>query len=540
MKAVDLNLAELVDFAHGRVALHGRRLILHDLHALALFRRDLMEMLGEEQAQRILTRKGYFWGQTDAAAMQRMFQWDSTAEWLKAAVMLLRIHGLAEAEMNIRHLDSAQARVEIEILWRNASEVEQHLSVIGKSPYPICWALVGYASGYASFCLGKPVYFVEMQCQATGVPCCKSVGKDLESWGREIEPHLAFFQAADLQKTVRELAEQVTRQQEELARHRQQMEEKSETRVNLAVEARSPAFQKTIELAGRVAKFDTTVLITGETGCGKEVLARYMHQNSARASRPMLAVNCSALPETLLESELFGYRAGAFTGAVRNRSGLFEDASGGTLFLDEIGDISLAMQAKLLRVLQEREIKRVGESQSRPVDVRVVSATNQNLEKLVKDGRFREDLFYRLHVVHIRIPPLRERRDDILPLARHFMKRCAERLKLPDLRLAPAYVDRLLHHPWPGNVRELENAIEHAAVMCNGRMITPDVLPIVEVRAAAEGAVASPYCSLAEMELEHIRQVLELTGGNRGEAARILKIGEATLYRKLKQMELPG
>jgi DNA-binding NtrC family response regulator/predicted hydrocarbon binding protein len=537
MKAADLNLAELVEFSQGRVALHGRRLILHDVQALGLFRKDLIEMLGDEQAQRILTRKGYFWGQTDAAMMQHMFHWDSPQEWLKAAEMLLKIDGWAEAEMQIRHLDVALGKIEIEMLWRNSTEVEQHITILGRSPYPICWALVGYASGYATYCLGKPVYFVEMQCQAAGSPCCIGRGKDQESWGPEIEPYLSFFQAADLQKKVLELSDQINRQQDELVRHRQELAAQASQPGLMPVEVRSPVFLRTLELATRVSKFDTTVLITGETGSGKEILARYIHQNSSRANRPMLAINCSALPETLLESELFGFRAGAFTGATRNHAGLFEEASGGTLFLDEIGDITPAMQVKLLRVLQEREIRRVGESHSRPVDVRVISATNQNLEKLVAEGRFREDLFYRLHVVNIRIPPLRERRDDILPLARYFLKNCSSRLHLQDLRMAPACVDLLLNYPWPGNVRELENAIEHAAVMCGGKVIAPDILPIAKTQAAVEVRSASPYRSLAEIETDHIRQVLKLTGGNRSETARILKIGEATLYRKLKQME---
>jgi DNA-binding NtrC family response regulator/predicted hydrocarbon binding protein len=536
MKANDLNLAELMDFSHGWVGLHGRRLIIHDLSSLAQFRRDLIEALGMEEAQRILTRKGFFWGQADAAAMQRLFQWDTIEEWLKAGTKLNGIEGLAEAEMSIRSLNKTTGSVEIEMAWKNSFEVEQQRAQSGKSAYPICWALVGYASGYASYCLGKSVYFVELQCQATESPCCLAIGKDIDSWGKEIEPYLSFFHAADIQNKVKELTAQIRKQQEELSRQKRQLKENAHAPEFAPAGAQSHLYQQTLELAERVAQFDTTVLITGETGCGKEVLARHIHQCSTRSAKPMLAINCSALPETLLESELFGYKAGAFTGATRNHAGLFEEADGGTVFLDEIGDITPAMQMKLLRVLQEREIKRVGESYSRPVDVRVISATNQDLHKLVAEGKFREDLYFRLHVVQIKIPPLRERRDDILPLARHFLKRNAKKMRLVEPRLAPACVDILLSYPWPGNVRELENTLEHAAIMCVNHIITPDTLPIVHPQPKNQADGKSPYRSLNEVELEHIQTVLRLSGGNRAEAAKILQIGEATLYRKLKQL----
>ncbi len=536
MKAADLNLAELMEFEHGRVAIQGRRLILHDLGSLGQFRRDLIETMGLEQAQRIFTRKGFFWGQADAMAMQKMFQWDSPEEWLKAGPMLSQIVGLAEVEILFRTMDSTVGRYEMEAVWKNSSEVEQHLNEMGHSEYPVCWALVGYASGYYSYCTGRNVYFVELQCQATGDVCCVALGKDVDSWGDQIKPHLSFFQAADIQKKVEALTRQIADQQAELSRSQRQARSKAQVPAVSSAEVRSPAFHNTLELAARVAKFDTTVLITGETGTGKEVLARYIHQCSPRVSKPLLAINCSAMPETLLESELFGYRAGAFTGATRNHQGLFEDADGGTVFLDEIGDISPAMQVKLLRVLQEREVRRVGENQSRPIDVRVISATNQDLQALVRDGKFREDLYFRLHVVQIKVPPLRERREDILPLARYFLHRCSRRLKLPELRLGPGCVDVLLNYAWPGNVRELENALEHAAVMCSGNQITPDLLPLVLSQQGGATPLTAPYRSLDEVELDHIRYVLRITGGNRAEAARILKIGEATLYRKLKVM----
>ena len=209
------------------------------------------------------------------------------------------------------------------------------------------------------------------------------------------------------------------------------------------VEVHSESFRRVLDLAGRAAPFDSSILITGETGVGKEVLARHIHKASARAAHQMLSVNCAALPESLLESELFGHKAGAFTGAIEDRAGLFEQARNGTLFLDEIGDISAAMQTKLLRVLQEHEIMRVGESRPRKIDVRVIAATNRDLDEAVRSGRFREDLLYRLRVIEIHVPPLRDRREDILPLARHFVEKFSRDLKLPGLRLDATCVDTL-------------------------------------------------------------------------------------------------
>jgi transcriptional regulator with PAS, ATPase and Fis domain len=241
------------------------------------------------------------------------------------------------------------------------------------------------------------------------------------------------------------------------------------------------------------------------------------------------------LPETLLDSELFGHKAGAFTGAVSDHPGLFEAASGGTLFLDEIGDISHATQVKLLRVLQEREIRRVGESRNRPINVRVLAATNRDLAAGMASGKFREDLYYRLRVVEVAIPPLRERREDILPLARFFVERFRSKLNLPSLRLSPEALGFLTRYPWPGNVRELENAIEHAAILSRDGRLTPDLFPAGIVHRTAGPRRSAGKRSLDEMAREHIEDVLRQTGGNRRQAAAILGISTVTLWRKLKR-----
>lgn len=547
MKARDLNLAEILESSGGQMALHGQRIIMHDLASLGQFRKDLIETVGAEQARRLLTRKGFFWGQSMAAAMKRCHEWDSLLEWLQAGTALAGLCGLGEAELRAHELDTARGRFDLEIAWRDSPEVAQHLQEMGEASAPVCWALAGYASGYFSFCLGRSVYFVETHCQASGSPCCVAIGRDPASWGNAIDPLLKFFEADDLQSRIQLLTDRLEQRDLELARRPKSIPPRKPSRNLYPVEVRSPAFKHTLDLAERVARFDTTVLVTGETGVGKEVLARYMHQASPRCAQPLLAVNCSAFPENLLESELFGHRAGAFTGANENRPGLFEEAHGGTVFLDEIGDISASMQAKLLRVLQEREIKRIGETRPRRVDVRIISATNKQLDKLVGSGAFREDLYFRLKVVHISIPPLRERLEDILPLARHFLAQCARRHRLPNLRLAPASLDLLTRHPWPGNVRELENVVEQAAVLSGGGVLGPDLFPMLRTAVASDFASSpsspsrptSPtptHRTLAELEQAHLERVLMANGGNRARTAQILGIGQATLYRRLRAL----
>ncbi|MCM2335139.1 MAG: sigma-54 dependent transcriptional regulator, partial [Anaeromyxobacteraceae bacterium] len=272
---------------------------------------------------------------------------------------------------------------------------------------------------------------------------------------------------------------------------------------------------------------------TGESGVGKERLAELVHRRSARAGRPFVAVDCGAVTETLLESELFGHVKGAFTGATADRVGLFEAAGGGTLFLDEVGETSLAMQAKLLRAIQEREVRRVGESVSRRVDVRVVAATNRDLAAAVAAGRFRQDLLYRLKVVEVRVPPLRERPEDLLPLARSLLASAARRTGRRLTGLTAAAAEALQRHAWPGNVRELENALERAAALAAGPRVDVADLP-EEVRHPGRPAPAPGVRPLEEVEREAILAALQANGGHQGRTAAALRIGTATLHRKLK------
>ena len=309
----------------------------------------------------------------------------------------------------------------------------------------------------------------------------------------------------------------------------------------LGIVAKSMAMAQLVDLACRVAKVDSTVLVTGESGTGKERVARLVHEESMRAAGPFVAINCGAITETLLESELFGHARGAFTGATQDRPGLFEAANGGTLLLDEVGEVSPVMQVKLLRALQEREIRRVGENKSRKVDVRVLAATNRDLSRGVDAGNFRQDLYYRLKVVELHVPPLRARRDDVLPLARVLLAGSALQMKRNISGFAPGAADQLLRYEWPGNVRELENTMERAAALARGSRVEFEDLP-EEIRQAFSTPLATKgkVRPLDEIEKEYILAALKLNDGNQTHTAEQLCIGSATLYRKLKSYGLTG
>jgi two-component system response regulator AtoC len=302
--------------------------------------------------------------------------------------------------------------------------------------------------------------------------------------------------------------------------------------------AASPGMIEVLELIERASEYKATVLLTGESGTGKEVLARAIHAQSPRRGEAFVAVNCGAIPEALLESELFGHAKGAFTGADRARRGLFLEADGGTLFLDEVGELPLALQVKLLRVLQEEEVRPLGESKPRRIDVRVIAATSRDLEAEIAASRFREDLFYRLNVLHVHVPPLRERREDVPLLIDHFLARFRAALGKAVRTVADEALERLVAHPWPGNVRELENVMERAVILAQGDRISLRELP---GNVAHPDASAGPAGDLSlrrarrSAEIDAIRAALRATGGNRTHAARVLAISHRALLYKLKE-----
>ncbi|MBE7173716.1 MAG: sigma-54-dependent Fis family transcriptional regulator [Williamsia sp.] len=297
----------------------------------------------------------------------------------------------------------------------------------------------------------------------------------------------------------------------------------------------STAIKQAIALAQKTALTDATVLLLGETGTGKEVFAHAIHHGGKRAAKNLVALNCSTFTKELLEGELFGHKAGAYTGALKDKKGLIELADGGTLFLDEIGEMPIELQAKLLRVLETGEFIKLGDVKTTRVDVRIIAATNRNLVREVGEGRFREDLYYRLNVFTIYLPPLRERPEDISALASHFLDKLVQKLAKP-LQLSNETVRLLQHHSWHGNIRELRNVLERAAIIADSSTVTPADLP-VELQGQTGDA---PSLSLAAVEKEHIRKVLAYTKGNKAETARLLNIGLTTLYRKMEEYKLNG
>ena len=434
-----LDLAEVLDFRpdQGIIRLHEQRVVILSAAAMGLLRKELIDTLGLETARRLFLRFGYADGYHDAVSLRDRSQVGEPAR--RAA----RRRRLSPAR---RHRPGRDRHASIttprradsrrKCVWHDSYVAEQHLHHYGKSDAPVCWSLVGYASGYASACLGQEIYFRETECLAQGATTCTVVGKDAESWGDELEALRSDFQGADLGREVERVRDVVHRRLQELDR-RERLVAKRERELNLLRErvarhaaskhfiAGSAAMQEVLELAARVAPLDTTVLVYGESGTGKEFIVRLIHDQSPRASGPFVSINCAALTETLLESELFGHVRGAFTGAVRDKAGLFEVAGNGTLFLDEIGEVAPTVQAKLLRALQEREIRRVGAERNIKVNARVVAATNRDLRAAVAAGTFREDLYFRLGAFVITVPPLRDRREDIPPLVHDFVRRAA-------------------------------------------------------------------------------------------------------------------
>ncbi|WP_437689833.1 sigma 54-interacting transcriptional regulator [Sorangium sp. So ce176] len=538
MRAADLDLSELltVDPQAGELRFSGARAILLDAVAMGLLRRQLLDSVGAAAARAILTRFGFAHGYRTAEAARAELALESDEEWRGAGGRIHALQGLIRLAPGADDpLSPGGATVEA------SYEAEQHLLHVGRADAPVCWTLAGFASGYLSCVEGRDIYVIERRCLGRGDASCVFAGRTAEAWGADLEPHLPFFEEHRLDASLRRAAEALGRAERRLKTRAEALSRAGAAGADAGgIIAASPAMQRVVELARRVAQVDATVLVTGESGTGKERVARLVHDaSSSRAARgPLLAINCAAIPEPLIESELFGHARGAFTGATRDRAGIFEAAAGGTLFLDEVGELPAGAQVKLLRALQAREVRRVGENRSRPVDVRVVAATNRELAAEVSAGRFRKDLYYRLKVVELRLPPLRERREDVLPLARGLLAQAAARMKRPAPRLSPGAADRLVRYAWPGNVRELENAMERAVALAEGRRIEAEDLP-EEVRSAlpvpSAPAAEARVRTLGDVEQEYILAVLARNGGNQTRAAAELGIGVSTLYRKLKE-----
>ncbi|HUT78898.1 MAG TPA: sigma 54-interacting transcriptional regulator [Polyangia bacterium] len=543
MRVQDLHHKELLELDQdgGVIRFAGQRALLLDAMAMGLLRKYLVENFGLTATRAVLTQFGFAHGWRMAEAMRTHFKWKNDQEERQAGTRIHTLEGLFSVEPGS---EDPLARKGAMLL--SSYEAEQHLLHFGRSNSAVCWTICGLMSGYSSFVTGTEIFVLEDRCLGKGHAACNILGRTRKEWGGERAEELEFFEPGRLEECLDVSLHRVTTTlkaaEGKLRAHRRALIRVGrEVQEPEGIVAKSTRMEQVVDLARRVAKVDATVLITGETGAGKERIARLVHDESTRAAGPFIAVNCGAITETLLESELFGHARGAFTGATTDRPGLFEAANHGTLLLDEVGEVSPGMQVKLLRVLQEREVRRTGENKSRPVDVRVLAATNRDLSHVVAGGIFRQDLYYRLKVVELHVPPLRERRDDILPLARLLLANAALRMGRQISGLEPAVADQLLRYDWPGNVRELENAMERAVALSRGSRIETGDLP-EEIRQVFPKLVVNDGLvqPLSEIEKDYILAVMERNGGNRTATAAQLGIGSATLYRKLRKYGLPG
>jgi DNA-binding NtrC family response regulator len=546
----DADLRKLLRFEpdSGAIWLGERRMVLLHTAALSALRRDLITSVGTEHTRRLLTRMGYASGAHDAGFAHKTRGSRSLEEMFMVGPQLHMLEGAARVTPLHLKMDAATGLYEGEFRWDDSWEAHAHRLAYGVVDEPACWILLGYASGYTSAFMGKLILFKEIKCGACGDDHCHIVGKPIDEWP-DGEAYRPYFEDDSLLHKLDVLSQQVEALKTTL---------EPATSGGMLIGA-SPAFQHAHDLMQRAARTQVTVLLTGETGVGKERFARALHEHSDRATGPFVAVNCAALPAELIEAELFGVEKGAYTGAHAARAGRFERAEGGTLFLDEVGDLPLAAQAKLLRVLQEGEIERLGAETTRKVNVRMVTATNVDLEAAVAQGRFRRDLLYRLNVYPICIPPLRERSADIEPLARHLLARF---MALHNKRLSglgDRALQALMRHDWPGNVRELENLVERGVILAaqGGTVELEHLFPnqpgarqegvdpqgrLARVLPAGENElcerIVSSGLSLEQLEARVLALAVERSGGNLSGAARLLGLTRPQLAYRLKRQQI--
>ncbi|MGE0482553.1 MAG: sigma 54-interacting transcriptional regulator [Gammaproteobacteria bacterium] len=455
----DLSRAIRFSPAAGHIRLFDQRMVLMHEYALGELRAEIVEAVGLARARQIYMRVGYYQGAADAALARRSDQRDGAALFM-AGPQLGAIEGWVGLHPTQTEFDVGSGRFHAEHTWPESIEAPAHVARLGTATAPACWQLTGYASGFASEFMGTPILFREVECVAMGHAVCRAIGKPLAAWG-ELAADAEFL---DVDPFVNAVAARPARPQ----RHRRDTPTAPSPAASTddsGIVGVSAAFNSTMHRIRKVAPTDTTVLLLGESGVGKEMFARALHRLSRRRDGPLVVINCAAIPESLIEAELFGVEKGAFTGAVAARAGRFERAHGGTLMLDEVGSLAYTAQGKLLRVLQERVLERVGGEREIPIDVRVIAATNDDLQGAVRAGRFRDDLYYRLNVFPIEIQPLRQRRADIPLLMEHFLNRFRKQFDKPIAGYTEAAIDLLYGHAWPGNIRELENLIERAAIL---------------------------------------------------------------------------
>jgi DNA-binding NtrC family response regulator len=533
----------------GQIWLHEHRMLLVHAEAQASLRKELIDTLGMERAQGLLTRMGYASGLRDAELARTRAENCSDIEAFMTGPQLHTLEGIVRVTPVRLELDRAAGRFYGEFLWENSWEGQSHRHYFGVRDEPVCWTQIGYACGYTSAFMGRPILYKEVECVGMGQPNCRIIGKPVEEWD-DAERHMRFF-------APQSIADQLLELQTQVVQLRSTLGDKQTLPTDMI--GNSAGFRAAYELLRQASMSQIAVLLLGETGVGKEMFARSLHEMSSRRNRPFIAVNCAAIPHDLVESELFGVEKGAYTGALSSRPGRFERADGGTLFLDEIADLPLSAQSKLLRVLQDGELERLGDTKVRKTNVRVIAAANRDLQQGVKEGTFRADLFYRLNALQIGIPPLRERKEDISLLANRFLDKYSA-IHGKKLR---GFTDKakraLLTHTWPGNIRELQNTIERGVILAaSGTRIEVHQLFPGCADDRANGFVVNPRGDLAAyssdagralceavlggvMTLDQVEDMLleaavDKARGNLSSAARLLGLTRPQLAYRLKRL----
>ena len=546
------DLRELIRFSadDGLIWLGESRMLLLQVTTMQALRKELIHSVGEDQARRVLTRMGFGAGMRDAELARKVRGSRDMLDAFCVGPQLHMLEGSVQVEPIRLDMNPDTGSFYGELLWKNSWEVDAHVREFGPADHPVCWMQIGYASGYSSCFMGRFILFREVECAAAGANTCRIVGKPAEEWPDAAEL-LRYYDDTAVVGRILELRDEVDTLRSTLGASHQ---------IPSLIGA-SASFQHAYTLIKKAAPTQVTVLLLGETGVGKERFARALHELGSRRDAPFVAVNCAALPHDLIESELFGVEKGAFTGAHASRAGKFERADGGTLFLDEVGEMPLAAQAKLLRVLQDGEVERLGDDRPRKINIRLVAATNVDLQAAVRDGRFRSDLYYRLNVYPVVIPPLRERVSDIPPLAHAMLERfCAvhaKRLK----GVTDKALRALKAHKWPGNVRELENMMERGVILAahDGWIEAEhlfaglDISPCSEDRVDASGglrpatadaapdvsalcdAVFASGISLDDLEAALLREAMQRQQGNLSGAARLLGLTRPQFSYRLKR-----
>jgi len=537
-------------FETGHIWLGEQRMLLLHSAAAGSMRKELVETLGVEHAKGIMMRTGFQAGQADALLAKKLRPNASELDQFFVGPELHQLEGLVRVKVNKIDLDVKKKEFYMELVWEHSYESEAHKNAYGLSDEPVCWMEVGYASGYSSEFTGQSILFAEQTCSGCGADGCTVIGKPVAEW--ENPEELTKYYKSE------SIVDQILNLRDEVVSLRSSM--KSIDHDQQDIIGRSKAFHDAFGLLEKAVQGPVTVLLLGETGVGKELFARSLHRKSCRHDKDFIAVNCAAIPDDLLESELFGVEKGAYTGAHESRKGRFERADGGTLFLDEIGDLSYSAQAKLLRVLQEGELERIGGTKVISVNVRVVAATHTNLLDKVESGDFRRDLFYRLNVYPIIIPPLRERQGDIALLVDNFIDQYKVKYHKEIEGVTEHAMAQLERYEWPGNIRELENVIERGVLLCeNGGYVELDHLfAMMDVDEDSEAIVNEngqlktlkkglynqfvdmffeAQNNLFEIEETILKEAVKRSSGNLSGAARKLGMTRPQLAYRLGKIE---